>query len=70
MNNNFLYFFIYLLNIYFINAENESLINKVIKKIISKNYYEKIINKYNVSLKIIENGNITNEYFIKFFKFI
>ena len=64
MKINFLYFFILISNIYLINIKNEALLYNLIKKMISKEHYEKIINKYNISLKIIENGNITNEFFI------
>ena len=58
-----IYFFIYLININLINSKNE-IISKLYPKIFSKNKYQKLNNKYNVNIQIIENNEITYEYLI------
>ena len=57
------YFFIYLININIINSQNE-FISKLYPKLFSKNKYQKLNNKYNVNIKIIEDKNIAHEFLI------
>lgn len=58
-----IYFFIYLININEINTQNE-FISKLYPKIFSKNKYQKLNNKYNVNIQIIEDKQIAHEFLI------
>lgn len=62
-----IYFLIYLSNIICIiciNTQSDFFITKIIKRFISPNNFKKIQIKYNANIQIIENKNITNEFFI------
>lgn len=59
-----LYYFTHLLIFICINAQNETFILPLLKIIIPVKYYQKLIKKYSLSLQIIENNNIVNEYYI------
>ena len=59
-----LFLIINISNIIFINSQNETFISELLRKIIPKNNYQKIIRKYNINIQIIENKVITNEFFV------
>ena len=61
----FLFFFIInISNIIFINSRNETFISELLRRIVPINNYQKLIRKYNINIQIIEDKNITNEFFV------
>ena len=59
-----IYFIIYLSNIICINSQNILLISNFLRKIIPNDKYNKIKNKYNANIQILENKNISYEFLI------
>ena len=60
----FLYFITYFLNFICINSKNDIFISSLLKKIMPINNYQKLVNKYNINIQILQNNNIINEFFI------
>ena len=55
---------IYILNIIDINSQKKIFVNQFVQKFLSQEYYNKIIEKYDINLKIIEKENIKEEILI------
>lgn len=60
----FIYLIIYLSSIIFTNAYNKNFSSAFVKSNIPSKYYKKLIEKYDISIQIIENKTITKEFLI------